>query len=86
MTRALTCREVTNLLADYLEGDLPKGVRGRFDSHLAGCSSCVSYAWSYQEGVRLARKASATDLATVAPAEALEALIRAILAARRGRT
>ena len=36
----LTCRELVELVTDYLEDRLPATDRARFETHLAGCSGC----------------------------------------------
>jgi anti-sigma factor RsiW len=38
-----TCREVVELVTDYLEGQMPSGDRERFEMHLAICEPCVTY-------------------------------------------
>lgn len=45
MTRAdeMTCRELVEVITDYLEGTLPEADRARFDEHLEECPYCVSY-------------------------------------------
>jgi anti-sigma factor RsiW len=39
----LTCRELVELVTDYLEGALPPPERARFEEHLAGCGDCTTY-------------------------------------------
>jgi anti-sigma factor RsiW len=39
----LTCKEVVELVTDYLEGVLTAEMRGRFDRHLSACDPCVLY-------------------------------------------
>ena len=39
----LTCREVVELLSDYLEGELPAAERARVEAHLATCPECLAY-------------------------------------------
>ncbi|HLQ15801.1 MAG TPA: zf-HC2 domain-containing protein [Candidatus Eisenbacteria bacterium] len=39
----MTCREVVELMSEYLEGTLSKGDRARFEDHLAGCDGCKAY-------------------------------------------
>ncbi len=76
----LTCREFVEFLDDYLEGRLPEHVLAHFYEHLSACPSCVSYARTYQDTVRLAKKALGDD----APVEGVpEELVEAILSARR---
>ena len=42
-TRELECREVVELVTDYLEGALSRRDRRRFEAHLAGCPHCTEY-------------------------------------------
>ncbi len=54
----LTCREVVELVTDYLENALTPEDRARFDEHLALCPGCDSYL----EQIRLTvRVVAATD-------------------------
>ena len=39
----LTCKEMVELVTDYLEGALPSELRTRFDQHLTACQPCVIY-------------------------------------------
>jgi anti-sigma factor RsiW len=39
----LTCRELVELVTDYLEGALDDDTVRRFDEHLALCPGCVTY-------------------------------------------
>jgi anti-sigma factor RsiW len=39
----LVCREVVELVNDYLEGDLTRRDRRRFERHLRGCPNCTAY-------------------------------------------
>jgi anti-sigma factor RsiW len=41
--RELTCREVVELVNDYLEGALAPPERARFELHLDDCPGCVTY-------------------------------------------
>jgi len=82
MTRALTCREFTEFLADYLDGSLSETERARFEVHLGVCKACVSYLRTYQETIRLGREACGPASATAIPADVPDSLIQAILAAR----
>lgn len=79
--RTLTCRELIEFLADYVDGALSADERTRFDAHLAACPACVDYLHGYRESIRLGRAAlaDANGLAEDAPDE----LVDAILAARK---
>ena len=39
----MTCRQVVQLLNDYLEGTLPAIDRQRVEAHLAGCDACTTF-------------------------------------------
>jgi anti-sigma factor RsiW len=39
----MTCREVVELMTDYLEGALSTADRARFEQHLASCAGCTAY-------------------------------------------
>jgi anti-sigma factor RsiW len=39
----LPCRELVELVTDYLEGALPHEERARFEAHIAGCDGCDEY-------------------------------------------
>jgi anti-sigma factor RsiW len=39
----LSCRELVELVTDYLEGALPDEEQARFEEHIAGCGGCKTY-------------------------------------------
>ena len=39
----LRCQELVELVTDYLEGNLSRRDRKRFESHLRGCETCSTY-------------------------------------------
>lgn len=41
--RALSCKEVVELVTAYLEGALSRRDRKRFERHIAGCDACTAY-------------------------------------------
>ena len=75
----LTCREIADFLADYLDGSLALAERHVVDKHLADCPECAAYLRSYTETIRLARQSREDD---ALPAAVPDELVRAILAAR----
>jgi anti-sigma factor RsiW len=81
----VTCREFATFLADYLAGELPDATRLTFDEHLAICENCRRYLTSYEETVKLGRRAFGDDSGDV-PADVPDELVRAVLAAARGRS
>jgi anti-sigma factor RsiW len=81
MSELITCRELVDLLADYLASEVDEEQRGAVNAHLAACPSCVLYLKGYQEAVRLSRAAFAPD--DPVPDDVPEDLIRAVLDLRR---
>jgi anti-sigma factor RsiW len=80
MTReALTCKEFVDFLMRYLDGELAPDERTTFEGHLRDCPPCKVYLDSYRETVALGRGCADDPV----PAEVPEALVRAILAARK---
>jgi anti-sigma factor RsiW len=77
----LTCRELIDFLAAYLEGELAPEARAAFEAHLSLCPDCVDYLASYRETIRLGKRACEPDaeLSADVPRE----LVDAILATRR---
>ena len=49
----MTCREVVELMTDYLEGALPAADRARFEEHLAGCAGCQAYLEQLRTSLRV---------------------------------
>jgi anti-sigma factor RsiW len=39
----IRCRELVEVITDYLEGALPAPERARFERHIAGCDGCDAY-------------------------------------------
>jgi predicted anti-sigma-YlaC factor YlaD len=40
---AMDCKDLVELVTEYLEGSLPQEQRARFEHHLAGCEGCTRY-------------------------------------------
>jgi anti-sigma factor RsiW len=78
----VTCREFADFMAEYLSGELPADSRATFEHHLTVCANCRTYLTSYEETVKLGKRAFEDDDARL-PAAVPEELVKAILAARR---
>jgi len=50
----LTCRELVELVTDYLEGALPAGERERFEAHMVACEGCDAYVEQIRRTIELA--------------------------------
>jgi predicted anti-sigma-YlaC factor YlaD len=68
----LTCREIVELVTDYLEGRMPLEERTRFEQHLVYCSGCRTYLSQIRQTIAAAGAAREEDLKP----EAREDLLR----------
>jgi predicted anti-sigma-YlaC factor YlaD len=83
MTRSapdLTCRELVELVTDYLEGSLSIEDRTRFELHLTYCELCRTYLRQTRQVLEAAGKLSEESL----PPEARDALLAAFRAWKGG--
>jgi len=78
----VTCREFADFIMDYLSGELSSESRAQFEHHLSLCTNCRKYLTSFEETVKLGKRAFDDDAAAV-PADVPEELVKAILEARR---
>ena len=73
----MTCREMTEFLADYVAGELPDDTLQIFESHIAACGDCHVFLSQYRTTIRAG--AIAFETAPVAPMP--EPLVNAIVSA-----
>ena len=76
----MTCRQVTEILDRYLDGELPTSAQLMLKLHFLLCRDCRNYLRSYERTIRVAK--ACLDLDGAPPAEMPEELVKAILAAR----
>jgi anti-sigma factor RsiW len=69
----MTCRELVELVTEYLEGTLSAEDRERFEEHLTACPWCVNYLEQIELTVRTLGRLDEHSLS----AEAREALLAA---------
>jgi anti-sigma factor RsiW len=72
----MNCREVTEILIEYVSGELPSEEAERIRQHLAGCPPCVCYVETYQLTITLSRRLPPV----LPPPELLERLRAAVRA------
>jgi predicted anti-sigma-YlaC factor YlaD len=75
----LVCREVVELVSDYLEGSMSPADRARFEEHLTGCDGCSIYLDQMRTTIRVTGSLDEDSI----PAEQLEQLTRAFRNWRR---
>ena len=49
----LPCRELVELITDYLEDRLSPVDRARLEAHLAGCEACRTYLEQFRQTIRV---------------------------------
>lgn len=48
----MPCRELVELVTDYIEDRLPDSDRIRFEAHLAACTACKTYVEQFRQTIR----------------------------------
>jgi anti-sigma factor RsiW len=76
----VTCRELVELVTDYLEERLPASDRARFELHLAYCEPCRTYLRQMRQVLESAGRLGEESLAP----EARDALLAAFRGWKRG--
>ena len=69
----LACRELVELVTDYLEGVLPAALRERFEHNLASCRGCAAYLQQMRALVRVSGRVPAASVRPAPPRELLRA-------------
>ena len=69
----ITCREMVELVTDYLEGRLTHWDRFQFERHIADCDGCTRYLEQMRTTIRLTGSLREEDV----PPAAREALLEA---------
>ena len=68
------CRELVELVTDYLEGAMTFGERGRFERHLRACSVCPRYVEQLGATIRVVGRLHEGDVPEPARAALLDAI------------
>ena len=53
---SIECRQIAELLGDYLDGTLPRETRELIDWHIDACPPCVAFVNTYRGTVDAAKK------------------------------
>jgi anti-sigma factor RsiW len=69
----LTCRELVELVTDYLEGALDPGDRARFEEHVMTCPPCHAHIDQMRGTVAALGRVPEESLSPMAEADLLEA-------------
>lgn len=74
----LECRQIADLLGDYLDGTLPKRTRDLLEWHIDGCPPCVAFVNTYRGTVDAAAKLRQAEF----PPELRQRLLAVLRASR----
>ena len=74
----LACKDLVELLSDFIEGDLDPVLADGMTRHLAGCIACVAYLEQLRAAIRLTGSLDRADV----PAPMMNALLDAFRHAR----
>ena len=69
----MSCKELVEIITEYLEGTLPESERARFEYHLGLCPGCQTYLEQMRQTVRAVGRLSEESI----PPQAREELLRA---------
>lgn len=76
---AVECRQIAELLGEYLEGTLPKRTRELLEWHIEGCAPCVAFVNTYRGTVNAAAKLRSIEI----PVELKQRLLTVLRASRQ---
>lgn len=58
----IECRQIADLLADYLDGTLPKRLVDLIEWHIEGCGPCVAFVNTYRGTIKATRTLQQTEI------------------------
>ena len=76
ITTDLACKELVEIITDYLEGTLPERDRARFDAHLMTCAPCREYVAEMHTTLRLTGRLTVESISTATRDQLLQAFRR----------
>jgi anti-sigma factor RsiW len=81
----MTCKQVTSLIMDYLNGELDPETTLAFEKHLNGCSDCVAFLNTYEKTTEATRSLRHEDIPAEVEKRVRQFLQEQIKGLRRGR-
>lgn len=70
--KVLTCKELVELVTDYLEEMLTPEERARFEAHVQGCKGCTTYVEQLRQTIKLTGMLTEDDVSEPARQKLLE--------------
>jgi predicted anti-sigma-YlaC factor YlaD len=68
----MSCKEIVELVTEYLEGTLPSVQIERFEAHLEMCEGCANYLDQMRRTIELTRRLTEDSLSSAARAALLD--------------
>jgi anti-sigma factor RsiW len=68
----MSCRELVDVITEYLDGTMARVDRARFEAHLAECPYCVNYLDQMRETIAALGGLTEDSISSEARAELLE--------------
>jgi anti-sigma factor RsiW len=62
----IACREMVELITDYLEGALPRAERRRFRRHLDACDGCATYVEQMRQTIAMVGRIEPAEMTPAA--------------------
>jgi anti-sigma factor RsiW len=78
----IECRQIAELLGDYLDGTLPNQMRELLEFHIDGCPPCVAFVNTYRGTIAATRTLPETPM----PSELKKRLLSVLRAQRSSGT
>ncbi len=72
MSHEISCKQLVDLVADYLEESITDEARAQFEQHLSECGYCSAYVQQMHMTVKLTQKLAETEIDKPAPNELLD--------------
>jgi anti-sigma factor RsiW len=76
ITTELACKELVEVITDYLEGTLPERDRARFDAHILTCPPCREYVAEMRTTLQLTGRLTVDSISSSVRDELLRAYRR----------
>ena len=76
----MTCRDLSEFLHDYLNGELPEHVAHEFAGHLERCDNCGVFIEQYRQTILLGRAAIVEGDSAEVPEELVQAILATVRA------
>jgi len=74
----MTCRELSDFLADYVAGELPVEVSGEFNGHLTRCPECHLFVEQYRVTIHLCCEAYDDPVPSSLPEDLVHAILTSL--------